>query len=201
MAGLGAQRLRRRRARPATMPSRPGRMGFCLFNNAAVAALHARAALGPQARRGGGFRRASRQRHAGDVRRRPRPVLRLLPPASRAYPGTGLAEEARDRQQHRQRAAAARHRQPRLSAPPGPTAPAGARCLRAGAADRLGRVRCAQARPAGAAPAGDRRISPGSPSSFACWRVGIADAASFRCWRAATTSTRWRPRRRRMCAS
>ena len=30
---------------------------------------------------------------------------------------------------------------------------------------------------------------------------GIAGGASSRCWKAATTSTRWRPRRRRMCAN
>ncbi len=57
-------------------PNRP--MGFCLFNNAAVAALHARARVGRGARRGGGFRRAPRQRHAGDVRGRSGPVLRVL---------------------------------------------------------------------------------------------------------------------------
>ena len=57
-------------------PKRP--MGFCLFNNAAVAAMHARAPLGRAAGRGGGFRRASRQRHAGDVRGRSGAVLRVL---------------------------------------------------------------------------------------------------------------------------
>ena len=72
-------------------PARP--MGFCLFNNAAVAALHARARWGVAACRGGGFRRAPRQRHAGDVRGRS--GICSTPPrtSSPCYPGTGEASE------------------------------------------------------------------------------------------------------------
>ena len=52
-------------------------MGFCLFNNVAVAALSCAGALGVAAGRGGGFRRASRQWHAGYFRERSGVVLCL----------------------------------------------------------------------------------------------------------------------------
>ena len=155
--------------------------------------------VGRAARRGGGFRRAPRQRHAGDVRRRPRPVLRLVAPApvlSRHRRGVG----ARHREQHHQCAAAARLG--RRGVPRGMVGhdPAGARPFRARPADRFGRLRRAQGRPAGAAPRWRPRTMPGSPRSCCASRRRIAAAAWSRCWRAATTWRRSPPRPRRMCA-
>ena len=69
-------------------------MGFCLFNNVAIAAFHAQAAHGAGARRRGRFRRPSRQRHAGDVLDAPGLLLRL-DPSDAAVPGHAAASAER----------------------------------------------------------------------------------------------------------
>ena len=64
---------------PGHHAERDRAMGFCLFNNVAVAAAYARA-RGLGARRHRRLRRPSRQRHAVDVLRRSRRALRLDAP-------------------------------------------------------------------------------------------------------------------------
>ena len=57
-------------------------MGFCLFNNVAIGAMHAREAHGVRARRHRRFRRPSRQRDPAHVRGRAERAVRLVPPIS-----------------------------------------------------------------------------------------------------------------------
>ena len=75
-------------------PRRPARaMGFCLLNNVAVAAAHARA-RGIRARRGRRLGRPPRQRHAGDVLARRLGPLPLDAPVS-FLPGNGRPRRGR----------------------------------------------------------------------------------------------------------
>ena len=84
-------------------------MGFCLFNNAAIAARHAQAEARCRTGRHRRLGRPSRQRHAGHFLGRPVGALLLDPPdaALSRHRSQGRAR----RRQHRQRAAVARHRQ------------------------------------------------------------------------------------------
>ena len=115
-----ARRPRRARAsrclRPPGHHARPAHaMGFCLLNNVAVAAAHARA-RGLAARRRRRLGRAPRQRHAGDVLARPARALRLDAPVP-VLPGHGRRRrDRRGRGQglHGQRAARGRRRRRRL---------------------------------------------------------------------------------------
>ena len=195
---LGARRLRR--GAPARPPRRTRASDGLLPVQQRRGGGAARARpLGRAARRGGGLRRAPRQRHPGDVRRRQGPVLRLVAPApvlSRHRRGLGT----RHRQQHRQRAAAAglgRRRVPRRLVGHDP---AGARPFRARPADRLGRASTRTRPTRWRSFAWRPPTTPGSPRSCCASPRRIAAAGSSRCWRAATTSTRSPPRPRRMCA-
>ena len=189
---LGAPRLRRH---PPARPPRRARRADGLLP--VRQRRHRRAprpgALGAAARRGGRFRRPSRQRHAGHLRRRPGPVLCLHPPVAAAIPAPAAPAE-RGVRQHRQRPARRRARTGAefRAAWDAPHA-AGAGRVRAGAADRFRRLR----RPPGAT----RWPSCGWRPRISRWiterlwrrRRGIAAAAWCRCWRAATTSTRSPP--------
>ena len=148
--------------RPATTRSRDRAMGFCLFNNVAVAAAHALDAR-PRARRHRRLRRASRQRHAGDLRGGSPRALRLDAPVS-VLPGTGPADDVGrgagrgftvnvpiEARRHRRRLRArVRARSSRRSSTP----------VRAGAGARLGRLRRARARSARRHAADARPASP-----------------------------------------
>ena len=181
------------------MPSASTAMGFCFFGNAAVAARHAQARWGLAPSRGGGFRRPPRQRHAGHVRRRPGPVLRLVAPVP-CYPGTGAAQRAR-RRQHRQRAAAARRgsggvprRMVATSILPALDAFAPELLIVSAGFDAHKADPLAQLRAGNGGFRLDHRAAAGNR------RHGTARAGWYRCSRAATTSTRWRRRRRCMSA-
>ena len=81
-------------------------MGFCLFNNAAIAARYAQDRYERRARGDRRFRRASRQRLAGYfLGRQDRDVL--LDPRDAALSRHRLDQRARRAQHHRQRAAVA----------------------------------------------------------------------------------------------
>jgi acetoin utilization deacetylase AcuC-like enzyme len=66
--------------RPGHHAERDRAMGFCLFNNIAIGAAHtARARHRARARHGDGLGRASRQRHATQLRSRSRRPVRVHP--------------------------------------------------------------------------------------------------------------------------
>ena len=77
---------------PGHHAERDRAMGFCLFNNIAVAAAHA-VARGLDARRDRRHRRAPWQRHAVDVLRRSRASCMSRRTSIPFYPGTGAADE------------------------------------------------------------------------------------------------------------
>ena len=85
-------------------PSTP--MGFCIFNNVAIGALHALEAHGLERSRRGRFRRPSRQRHANRRGARAAALLRLHAPIA-ALSRHRRRRRNRHRRQRRQRAAAA----------------------------------------------------------------------------------------------
>ena len=197
--GLGARGLRR------DPPARPSRRAARADGVLPVRQRRRRGrarprALGPAARRGGRFRRASRQRHAGHVRE-PTPTCSTAPaisspaiPAPARPARRGIAGNVVN-----------------VPLPPGrrqrgvPHAP-GRACMlpaldriRARAADRLGRVRRAQGRPAGAAAAGDGGFRLADRASCSTSPAPAAAAGWSRCWRAATIWRRWPRRPPRMC--
>ena len=159
---------------PGHHAERDRAMGFCLYNNVAVAAAHAL-----RARPGAGgdrrHRRASRQRHAVDLLRRPARPLRVQPPVpvlsrapappSEVGPGAGagftvnmpLEAGATDADY------AAGLRRDRA---------AGARAVRARAGDRLGRLRRARARPAGVDAGHDRGLRRARAPRCGRWSGG-----------------------------
>ncbi len=133
-------------------------MGFCVFNQAAIAALHARARAWPAAHGGGGLRRAPRQRHAEQLlattptcstapaTRRPstRAPARAASAALPATSSTSRCSAAATRR--RSAAACATQMLPAL------------RALRARTADHLRRLRRPPPRPAGRAGVDRRRL-------------------------------------------
>ena len=160
-------------------------MGFCLFNNVAVAAAlragRARARAGRDRRLG----RPPRQRHAGHLLGRPRASCTSSLHQWPFYPGTGgPGEEQRD---DRERAAAGRLGRRGLPARVRRARRAGRAGVRARAAARLGRLRRARRRPARRDARHRRRLpragAPLAPRSRRAWP---------RCSRAATTRRRCR---------
>ena len=67
-------------------------MGFCLFNNVAIAARHAAGRARPRARRHRGLGRSPRQRHPGRLLRRAARALLLAAPVA-ALPGQRVVDE------------------------------------------------------------------------------------------------------------
>ena len=87
------EQLRLLRPAPAGPPRRGVRaMGFCLFNNVAVAAAHALAACGAERVLVARLGRPPRQRHRGDLRRLRSRALREHPPVAALSRVPGPAE-------------------------------------------------------------------------------------------------------------
>ena len=145
-AMLDGPEPRGRRAAPPSRAPRAARrsaMGFCLLNNVAVAAAHARA-RGLAARRRRRLGRAPRQRHAGDVLAGPGRALRLDPPVSLLSGHRRRRRGRRGRGQglHGQRPAVGRRRRRRLRERLRARRAARPRELRARARARERRLRC-----------------------------------------------------------
>ena len=167
-------------------PSRP--MGFCLFNNVAIAALWARHRWGKRRVAVVDFD----VHHGNGTQAIFGPDAELFYGSSHqspCYPGTGAARET-----------GVADNVVNAPLPPGSDGAAfraawSERVLPAlaafapGAADRLGRVRRAQGRSAGGIAAGDGGFRLDHRGAAG----GRGRAAAFRCWKAATISTRSPP--------
>ena len=178
-------------------PARP--MGFCMFNNAAVAALHARARWGIQrvavvdfdVHHGNG----TQAMFAADP-----DLFYASSHQHPCYPGTGAASERGTANNIVNaplrpgsdgaafRAAWSEHH------------PARARPFRSRPADRLRRLRRPQSRSAGATSPGDRRLRLDHPGTAGHRRGPLRRPPGILCWRAATTCTRSPPPPRPTCA-
>ena len=182
-------------ARPATTPRRSGAMGFCLFNNAAIAAEAARR-LGAErvmvldwdVHHGNGTQHIFERR---------RDVLYLSSHQYPFYPGTGASRRGRHRRGrglHRQLPAAAGPGRRRLRRGLPRAVPARGR--------RLPRPTSSSSRPASTRTRAIRWPTCASPSAasrrcarrWRSWRAATAAASWCCCSRAATTWRRWRSR-------
>ena len=92
-ARRGAASARRCTARRATTPSAARAMGFCLFNNVAVAARHALRRARARARARPRLGRPPRQRDERHLPRDRRRALRARSTSRRCIPGTGPASD------------------------------------------------------------------------------------------------------------
>ena len=188
----GPGRASARCAPPGTTPSRERAMGFCLFDNVAIAAELAIRELGAErvlvldwdVHHGNGTAEAFR--HRADV-------LFVSIHQEGIYPGTGAARRLRLRRRARATRSTCRSR-------PAPTRSSGSRCsstsssrsrvVRARPGPGLGRLRRPPRGPARRAAAWRPPPSPGWPATCASWRRG-SGRRSAPCSRAATTRRRW----------
>ncbi len=170
----GRQCLRRRRARPAITPRAATPMGFCLFNNAAIAARYAQKQHGAERVAIVDFDVHHGNGTSGHLLGRSDRCCTAPTHQMPLYPGTGAMSERGDQDTIVNAPLRPGDGGERFQGGHGDAHPAAAHRLRAGPHHHLGRLRRAHARPA-------REPATSSRPTFAWATQKLMEVADHRC--------------------